>query len=203
MIGLLRGTVIEKQPPVLLVDVQGVGYEVEAPMSVFYDLPEPGAEVVLRTHLSIREDAHVLYGFTSERERALFRGLIRVNGVGPKLALTLLSGIRADDFIRCVELGDSATLTRLPGVGKKIAERLIMEMGDRLGDLSGSGVKSGIGVTSGATAETPADARGEALGALVALGYKPAEANRLLDGLADDATSEQLIRQALQKAVRP
>ncbi len=202
MIGRLRGTLIEKQPPLLLVDVQGVGYELEAPMSVFYELPAVGGEITLRTHLSIREDAHVLYGFLSDRERSLFRGLIRVSGVGPKLALALLSGMRADDFIRCVELKDTATLTRLPGVGKKIAERLVMEMRDRLGDL---GRMPALAASAGASAVPPPDdPRGEAVSALIALGYKPAEAVRLIDGLGDDPgqSSETLIRQALQKAVR-
>lgn len=202
MIGRLRGTLVEKQPPVLVVDVQGVGYELEAPMSVFYELPAVGDPVTLRTHLSIREDAHVLYGFLSDRERALFRSLIRVSGVGPKLALALLSGMRADDFIRCVELKDTATLTRLPGVGKKIAERLVMEMRDRLGDLGRVPAVAAAG--PGGAAPPPDDARGEAVSALIALGYRPAEAARLIDGLGNepDQSSEMLIRQALQKAVR-
>lgn len=201
MIGRLHGTVLEKQPPILVVDVQGVGYEVEAPMSVFYELPAVGAEVTLRTHLSIREDAHVLYGFLTERERQTFRSLIRVSGVGPKLALTLLSGMRADEFIRCVELKDTATLTRLPGVGRKTADRLVMEMQDRVGELGGR--SGGVQLPAGGARPVPDDPTGEAVSALVALGYKPAEAGRLVDGLdTEGASSEELIRQALRKAVR-
>jgi Holliday junction DNA helicase RuvA len=202
MIGRLRGTLVEKQPPVLVVDVHGVGYELEAPMSVFYELPPVGEQVTLRTHLAIRDDAHILYGFLSDRERALFRSLIRVSGVGPKLALALLSGMRADDFIRCVEHDDAATLTRLPGVGKKIAERLIMEMRDRLKELGRMPVPA-TG-TPGTGSPPPDDARAEAVSALIALGYRPAEAARLIEGLGTESgqTSETLIRQALQKAVR-
>lgn len=201
MIGRLHGRIAEKQPPVLLVDVQGVGYEVEAPMSVFYELPPVGEAVTLRTHLIVREDAHVLYGFLTEREREVFRGLIRVSGVGPKLALTLLSGMRADEFVRCVERRDTATLTRLPGVGKKTAERLIMEMQDRIGAFGAPPAEA----TPGAGAAPPPadDPAGEAVSALVALGYKPAEASRLIEGLeTEGADSEALIRQALRKAVR-
>jgi len=201
MIGRLRGTLIDKQPPVLIVDVNGLGYEVEAPMSVFYELPPLGDEVVLRTHLSIREDAHVLYGFLTERERQVFRSVIRVSGVGPKLALALLSGMRAEDFIRCVELRDTATLTRLPGVGKKIAERLVMEMADRIGEVGTVPARGSAGATSPTSA--PDDAVAEAVSALVALGYKPAEAGRLVDGLdTDGQASEAIIRQALRKAVK-
>ena len=206
MIGRLHGTVAEKQPPVVLLDVQGVGYEVEAPMSVFYELPAVGEAVTLRIHHVVREDAHSLYGFLTEHERAVFRSLIRVSGIGPKLALTLLSGMRADEFVRCVELGDTATLSRLPGVGKKTAERLIMELQDRAGELA-SGVKppaTDSASAGSAGTEAPAeDAVGEAINALVALGYKQAEASRLIDGLdTQGATSETLIRQALRKAVR-
>lgn len=206
MIGRLQGTVVEKQPPVVLVDVQGVGYEVEAPMSVFYKLPSVGESVTLRIHHVVREDAHNLYGFLAEREREVFRSLIRVSGIGPKLALTLLSGMRADEFVRCVELGDTATLSRLPGVGKKTAERLIMELQDRAGELATGptppATSSAAAGDSAATAPAE-DAVGEAINALVALGYKQTEASRLIEGLdTDEATSETLIRQALRKAVR-
>ncbi|MGD8429969.1 MAG: Holliday junction branch migration protein RuvA [Ectothiorhodospiraceae bacterium] len=203
MIGRLRGTLIEKQPPLLVVDVNGVGYEVEAPMSTFYELPAVGEEVVLRTHLSVREDAHVLFGFHSERERTVFRSLIRVSGIGPKLALGLLSGMRAEDFVRCVELKDTATLTKLPGVGKKTAERLIMEMQDRITEL-GRPALSTVGEPAGAAAPAAEDdPAAEAVSALVALGYKPHEASRLLDGVETEGRpSEELIRAALQKAVR-
>jgi Holliday junction DNA helicase RuvA len=193
MIGFLRGKLLRKQPPHLLIDVQGVGYEVEAPMSTFYDLPEAGAEVTLFTHLTIREDAHVLFGFGSEAERRFFRSLIRVNGVGPKLALTILSGISVDGFIRCVQEDDTAALTRLPGIGKKTAERLVVEMRDRLDDVGGSSVTPGVA----------ANPRDEALSALVSLGYKPQEAAQMLRAIKEDGlSSEELIRRALQGALR-
>ncbi|HEY3644024.1 MAG TPA: Holliday junction branch migration protein RuvA [Gammaproteobacteria bacterium] len=193
MIGFLRGKLLRKQPPHLLVDVQGVGYEVEAPMSTFYDLPEVGSEIVLFTHLSIREDAHVLFGFGGEAERRLFRSLIKVNGVGPKLALTILSGISVDGFIRCVQDNDTAALTRLPGIGKKTAERLVVEMRDRLDDVGAPVLAAGV----------RANPRDEALGALVSLGYKPQEAAAMLRTIKEDGlSSEELIRRALQGALR-
>lgn len=203
MIGRIQGTLVEKQPPVVLVDVHGVGYEIEAPMSVFYELPTIGDTVTLRIHHVVREDAHSLYGFLSDREREVFRSLIRVSGIGPKLALTLLSGMRADEFLRCVELGDTATLSRLPGVGKKTAERLIMELQDRASELTSPATPAVAGSVEGsaqAADDSPID---EAVNALVALGYKQAEASRLVDGLdSDGASSETLIREALRKAVR-
>ena len=193
MIGFLRGKLLRKQPPHLLVDVQGIGYEVEAPMSTFYDLPDAGSEVELFTHLSIREDAHVLFGFGSEAERRFFRSLIKVNGVGPKLALTILSGISVDGFIRCVQENDTAALTRLPGIGKKTAERLVVEMRDRLDDVGAPVLAAGV----------RANPRDEALSALVSLGYKPQEAAAMLRGIKDDGlSSEELIRRALQGALR-
>ena len=193
MIGFLRGVILRKQPPQLLIDVHGVGYEVEAPMSTFYDLPEVGNEVILHTHLSIREDAHVLFGFGSEAERRFFRSLIKVNGVGPKLALTILSGISVDGFVRCVQENDTAALTRLPGIGKKTAERLVVEMRDRLDD---------VGAPAAATGGR-ANPRDEALSALVSLGYKPQEAAQMLRSIKEDGhASEELIRRALQGALR-
>ena len=192
MIGFLRGLILRKQPPHLLIDVHGVGYEVEAPMSTFYNLPEVGIEVTLFTHLVVREDAQVLFGFGSEAERRFFRSLIRVNGVGPKLALTMLSGISVDGFVRCVQENDTAALTRLPGIGKKTAERLVMEMRDRLDDV-------GPQASSG-TSPHPRD---EALSALVSLGYKPQEASQMLRPIKEnDLSSEELIRRALQGALR-
>lgn len=193
MIGSLRGRILRRQPPTLLVDVQGVGYEVEAPMSTFYDLPDTGAEVMLYTHLVVREDAHVLFGFGTETERRLFRALIRVNGVGPRLALTILSGISVENFARCVRAGDTATLTRLPGIGKKTAERLVIEMRDRLdAALAGPVLPAGLG-----------NPRDDALAALVSLGYKPQEAGRMLQAIQDTGLgSEDLIRRALQNAAR-
>ncbi len=192
MIGFLRGRLAAKQPPSLLLDVGGVGYEVDAPLSTFYRLPETGGEVTLYTHLVVREDAHILFGFATEAERALFRALIRVNGVGARMALAILSGLSCEEFHRCIEFGDAATLQRLPGIGKKTAERLIVEMRDRLpqaGDAAAPAV-------SGAS-----DPLAEAAEALVALGFKPAEAGRLLkqvEGRADSV--EDLIRLALKRA---
>ncbi|MEX0730614.1 MAG: Holliday junction branch migration protein RuvA [Aquisalimonadaceae bacterium] len=202
MIGRLTGTVVEKQPPALLVDVRGVGYEVEAPMSTFYELPPLGGTVSLYTHLAVKEDAHNLYGFITRLERSLFRSLIRVSGIGPKLALTLLSGMRVEDFIRCIEHQDSATLTRMPGVGKKTAERLVIEMRDRVRELGGPGANM---PTDAAAAGGPAgdDATADALSALVALGYRPADAGRMVSKIdAAGLASEEIIRQALQKSVR-
>ena len=193
MIGFLRGRILQRQPPHLLVDVQGVGYEVEAPMSTFYSLPEMGAEVMLYTHLAVREDAHVLFGFGTETERRLFRALIRVNGVGPRLALTILSGVSVENFVRCVRDKDSAALTRLPGIGRKTAERLVVEMRDRLEEAGGESV----------TRSAPMTARDEALSALVSLGYKPPEATRMLQAIQDTGiSSAELIRRALQNAAR-
>ena len=142
MIGFLRGKLVHKAPPFLIMDVNGVGYEVEAPMTTFYDLPALNEEIKLHTHLVVREDAHILFGFSAEAERTLFRALIKVNGVGPKLALTILSGQSAEEFYRCIQDNDSQALVRLPGVGKKTAERLIIEMRDRLPDLGVSGSAS-------------------------------------------------------------
>ena len=197
MIGHLRGRLAAKHPPQLLIDVGGVGYELEAPMSTFYGLPAVGADVSLHTHLVVREDAHVLFGFGTERERGLFRELIKVSGVGPRIALGILSGVSVDDFHRCVEANDAASLTRVPGIGRKTAERLIIEMRDRLKSLLGPAfdVK---GPVSGA-APQPTSPQAEAFSALVALGYKPAEATRLLQKAdASAVTTEDLIRQALR-----
>lgn len=198
MIGFLRGRVAAKHPPVLLLDVGGVGYEVEAPMSTFYGLPAVGAEVQLHTHLVVREDAHVLFGFGTERERSLFRELIKVSGVGPRIALGILSGASVDEFHRCVEAQDAASLTRIPGIGRKTAERLIVEMRDRLEALTGGQpfeVK-GPGAAAGVGAPSP---QAEAFSALVALGYKPAEVTRLLQKVDPSVTTtEELIRHALR-----
>ncbi len=176
MIGHLRGVLAEKRPPFLVVDVHGVGYEVEAPMSTCTELPETGREVRLLTHLVVREDAHVLFGFHTEGERRLFRELIRVSKIGPKVALAVLSGISVADFAACVEEGDSTRLTRVPGIGKKTADRLIVEMRDR---LVGEGFAS-VGSALAGTAVAPGDVQGEAFEALLALGYKSAEASRML-----------------------
>ncbi|MCW9025101.1 MAG: Holliday junction branch migration protein RuvA [Gammaproteobacteria bacterium] len=200
MIGRLRGKLISKQPPMLLLEVAGVGYEVEAPMSTFYQLPDVDNEVILHTHLIVREDAHLLCGFASESERRLFRNLIKVNGVGAKLALAILSGMGADEFARCIQDNDSVSLIRLPGVGKKTAERLIIEMRDRLDDWFSHSAIPGTGST--APLVESVDASREAISALVALGYKAPEASRMVQNVdSDGLNSEDVIRAALKAAV--
>jgi len=201
MIGFLRGVLREKQPPGLILEVQGVGYEVEAPMTTFYDLPAVGEPVTLYTHLSVREDAHTLYGFSKLSDRALFRALIKVNGVGAKLALTILSGMEASHFAACVQAGDTAALVRLPGVGKKTAERLVVEMRDRLGDWEApSGAAPRAGAASVPDVANPVE---EAVSALVALGYKPQEASRMVRVVdTGELSTEEIIRAALQATVR-
>jgi len=196
MIGRLRGIILEKQAPNLVLDVQGVGYEVAAPMSTFCNLPAINEEVSLFTHLVVREDAQLLYGFATIRERLLFRSLLKVNGVGAKLALTILSGSDVDDFARSVQEGDAASLTRLPGVGKKTAERLIIEMRDRLKEISGAmGLKPVV-----SEAASLAGAKDEAIEALIALGYKPVEADKMIRSVHSNGMStEDLIRLALQR----
>jgi holliday junction DNA helicase RuvA len=196
MIGSVRGRIAAKTPPQLTVEVGGVGYELEAPLSTFFHLPAVGEEVRLLTHLVVREDAHVLYAFATGEERRLFRSLIRVSGVGPRIALALLSGISVTGFAECVQRGDIAALTRVPGVGRKTAERLIVEMRDRL-----AVTEMPSGAAAAGTAATSAE--GEAYGALVALGYRPAEAARLLKAAGPGTHStEELIRRALQGAAR-
>ena len=200
MIGFLRGVLREKQPPGLLLEVQGVGYEVNAPMTTFYDLPALGETITLFTHLAVREDAHTLYGFSKHSDRTLFRTLIKVNGVGAKMALTILSGMDAGSFAACVQAGDTVALVKLPGVGKKTAERLVVEMRDRL-----AGWESG-GAGQDATASAPADVANpveEAVSALIALGYKPQDASRMVRAVdSRDVTTEEIIRTALQATVR-
>jgi Holliday junction DNA helicase RuvA len=197
MIGSVRGRIAAKMPPQLLVDVGGLGYELEAPMSTFFHLPAVGEEVRLLTHLVVREDAHVLYAFGTESERRLFRSLIKVSGVGPKIALALLSGISVEAFSQCVLNEDITALTRVPGIGRKTAERLIVEMRDRLKDPEAPVIAGVAAVAASASPET------EAYGALVALGYRPAEATRLLKSVGPGTHStEELIRRALQGASR-
>jgi holliday junction DNA helicase RuvA len=198
MIGRLRGTLLEKRPPQLLLDVGGVGYEISAPMTTFYELPETGSDVTLHTHLAVREDAQVLYGFLREQDRLLFRTLIKVSGVGPKLALAILSGMSADEFAGLVQIGDSAALTKLPGVGKKTAERLVVEMKDRLKDWQG------VALASVAASAAPAnDAVKDAVSALLSLGYKPQEASRMISQVEGEGlASEELIRLALKAAAQ-
>ena len=195
MIGFLHGRIAAKTAPAVTVDVGGVGYELEAPMSTFLNLPAVGESVHLITHLVVREDAHILYGFATEAERRLFRNLLKVSGVGPKMALGVLSGMSVEGFSRCVLGEDATTLTRIPGIGRKTAERLIIEMRDRVNTQPALPGMAGKPVAS--------DPHSEAFDALVALQYKPAEATRLLKGIdAGTHSTEELIRLALQGAIR-
>ncbi|WP_375055415.1 Holliday junction branch migration protein RuvA [Zobellella sp. DQSA1] len=198
MIGRLKGIISEKQAPEILLDVNGVGYEVTLPMSCFYELPKIGEPVTLLTHFVVREDAQLLFGFNTKTERALFRELIKTNGVGPKLALAILSGMTADQFIYNVEQGEIGALVKLPGVGKKTAERLIVEMRDRLKGFGGYDLFNPA--PESATAAGLADsARDEAVAALMALGYKAAQAEQAMKKIAKpEMNAEQLIREALR-----
>lgn len=199
MIGLLRGKILLKQPPHLLLEVHGVGYEVEAPMSTFYALPAGDDPVTLYTHMMVRDDAHTLFGFAREADRALFRALLKVNGVGGKMALAILSGMTSDEFALYVHAGDVAALTRLPGVGKKTAERLVMEMRDRLDKVDAGAIAGGSAAMAGA-ASTP---DGDAVSALIALGYKPIDASRMVRGVLQDGMStEDVIKAALQASTK-
>ena len=198
MIGRITGTLIEKQPPRIIIDVNGIGYELEVPMSTVYELPEINQVITLQVHQGVRDEIPVLYGFAQTSERSMFRALIKVNGVGPRLALTILSGISAEALRQCIEQRDITTLTRLPGIGKRTAERLTLELAD-LGKQLGTAAAAGLGP---APVSAPASPMAEAEAALVALGYRPAEAQKLLSGLSGEH-SEELIRAALQKAVRP
>lgn len=200
MIGFLRGKLVLKAPPLLMLDVSGVGYEVEAPMTTFYNLPAIGAEIILHTHLVVREDAHILFGFSSEADRSMFRTLIKVNGVGPKLALTILSGQSAEEFHRCIYNNDTQALVRLPGVGKKTAERLVIEMRDRLPDLGNS---VDLSVASVGNIQPAGNPKQEAISALCSLGYKPLDASKMVQNISvEDKSCEDIIRLALQGAVR-
>lgn len=199
MIGLLRGRLLAKQPPSLLLDVHGVGYEVDAPMTTFYELPDTGTEITLYTQLVVREDAHTLYGFLKPGDRNLFRTLLKVNGVGARLALAILSGMDTSRFINCIQEGDAATLVRLPGIGKKTAERLIIELRDRL-ETGQGGVSAAAGAISAVTAASPVE---DAVSALIGLGYKPQEASRMVRGIdTAELPSEEIIRRALQRSVQ-
>ena len=199
MIGFLKGRLALKQPPFLMVDVNGVGYELEAPMSTFYGLPAAGEPVALFTHLVVREDAHVLFGFGTESERRLFRGLLKVSGVGPKIALGILSGASVEDFLRIVEAEDIAMLTRFPGIGRKTAERVIIEMRDSVQKLAAPTIREGSPLSPAASSP-----QGEAFAALVALGYKPPEVTRLLKAADEPGLSTtEIIRRALKAAAKP
>lgn len=199
MIGFLKGRLAAKAPPSLLVDVNGVGYELEAPMSTFYGLPAVGEAVALFTHLVVREDAHILFGFGSESERRLFRSLLKVSGVGPKLALGILSGASVEDFLRIVEAEDVAMLTRIPGIGRKTAERVIIEMRDNVQKLS-----TPTAAGEALAPQSQQSPQSEAFSALIALGYKPPEITRLLKAADEPGLSTtEIIRRALKSAVKP
>ena len=195
MIGRLRGTLVYKQPPWLMLDVNGVGYELEAPMSTIYDLPELGREVTLFTHYAQKEDSVSLYGFLTEAERRLFRDVQKVTGIGAKIALAILSGVSVAEFARLVAGSEVTALTRIPGIGKKTAERIVVELRDRAADLGSGGSVPMRGAV-------PADPQAEASVALQQLGYKPQEITRLLREAPADASSEELIRHALKAALK-
>ncbi|WP_158967109.1 Holliday junction branch migration protein RuvA [Paraglaciecola sp. L3A3] len=204
MIGNIRGILLEKQPPEVLIEAGGVGYEVQVPMTSFYELPEVGQEANLCIHFVVREDAQLLFGFANKKERAVFRELIKASGVGPKLALTILSGMNAQQFMQCVSMEDVTGLTKLPGVGKKTAERLVIEMRDRLSKLA---KEQGYADTVHLSADLPientfvqrTDAKEEALSALLALGYKPPQASKVINSVyTEGVSSEALIREALR-----
>ncbi len=196
MIGQLRGIILEKQPPLLLLNVMGVGYEIDAPMSTFYRLPDVGQEIILHTHLIVREDAHHLYGFSDKEERTMFRTLLKVNGVGPRMALTILSSMDTQAFVRCIAHNDIASLVNLPGVGKKTAERLIIEMRDKIAHWQ-EHISAPILTSSSRNLMVQ-----DAISALIALGYKPQEASRVVSKVDDGVlNSEDLIRRSLQERV--
>ncbi|SDH04831.1 Holliday junction DNA helicase subunit RuvA [Vibrio xiamenensis] len=204
MIGRLRGNILEKQPPEILIEVNGIGYEVQMPMSCFYELPNIGEEAIVYTHFVVREDAQLLYGFNTVKERALFREVIKANGVGPKLGLGILSGMTATQFVNCVEREDISTLVKLPGVGKKTAERLVVEMKDRLkgwgaGDLF-TPFTDAAPADSGS--QSSSNVEEEAVSALIALGYKPTQASKVVSQIYKaDMSSEDVIRESLKSMV--
>lgn len=201
MIGRLRGTLAEKQPPHVIVDINGLGYELEVPMTTLYRLPSVGEPLTLHTHLVVREDAHLLYGFFEKRERELFRELIRLNGVGPKLALALMSGLEVDELVRCVQAQDTSVLVKIPGVGKKTAERLLVELKDRFKAWETVPGMSTLVVEPRAGGAV-SSAENDAVSALISLGYKPQEASRAVSAIKEDGlSSEDMIRRALKGMV--
>ncbi len=204
MIGRIRGTLIHKQPPEILVEVGGIGYEIQVPVTTLFRLPALGEPVTVLTHFVVREDAQLLYGFVDESDRTLFRLLIKVNGVGPKLALTILSGMDSASFVRCVQCDDISSLVALPGVGKKTAERLLIEMRDKLKDWLAKADDTAPGAPGDLMTPPPADIVADAEGALIALGYKPQEAGRMVSAVNDDSIDDsgELIRRALKATVR-
>lgn len=200
MIGRLRGTIVYKKPPELMLDVNGIGYELQASMTTFGELPEIDAETTLFTHFVVREDAQTLYAFSSEAERSLFRLLLKVNGVGPKMALAIVSGMNVNEFQQCVQAGDVTGLTKLPGVGKKTAERLIIEMRDRLPKIE---MNTDMPLASATAVQSPALVEEEAANALIALGYKPVQASRMVAGKGQDSSNvEEIIRAALKASLK-
>ena len=197
MIGRLVGKLVLKAPPQLVLDVGGVGYEIEAPMSTFYRLPAVGEAAALHTHLTIREDAHLLFGFATPQEKTLFRELIKLSGVGPKLALAVLSGVSVEDFWNLVRSGDAARLTKLPGIGKKTAERMVLELREK------AGASDGPASSGGGSYVQPATPLAEARSALESLGYKPADAAKMTEAFTTEGLgTDQIIREALKRAVR-
>ena len=197
MIGQLRGILLSKQPPALMLNVQGVGYELEAPMTTFYDLPQEGAELILHTHLVVREDAQLLFGFSTENQRNLFRHLLRISGIGPRVGLAILSGLSVQEFRLCINSEDVVRLTKVPGIGRKTAERVILE-------LRGKQLPGMAGDEDTVASSTNDDIRTDAISALTALGYREKDAEKIIAKLADQSavgetlSSETLIRQALQ-----
>jgi Holliday junction DNA helicase RuvA len=199
MIGRLTGVLATKQPPMLLLDVHGLGYEIEVPMSTFFNLPATGETITLQTHLVVREDAHLLFGFATQIEKNLFREIIKISGIGPKLGLAILSGIGVEDFWAAVRLGETGRLVKLPGIGKKTAERIVIELRDK----AGAGGPGDIGLLNAAGMTIAATPLAEARAALESLGYKPIEAQKLTDVVSKDGMStDQIIREALKRAVR-
>ncbi len=197
MIGRISGTLLEKIPPLVLVDVGGIAYEIDVPMSTFYNLPELGQAIQLHTHFLVRDDAQLLYGFASKIERSLFRSLLKVNGVGAKVALSILSGMSTDEFFQCVAAKDVTALTRVPGIGKKTAERLLVELQDKVDALAGGSVQGSLPTEQNDSVRTQAE------DALTSLGYKPAEIKKLLDKIGDQQlTVEETIKLALRSTVR-
>jgi len=195
MIGFLRGLLLQKQPPILLVDVNGVGYELEAPMSTFYALPEEQSEIALYVHLVVREDAQLLFGFSDQGQRQLFRSLLKINGVGPRVALAILSTLNTQEFTNCILHEDAATLTRVPGIGKKTAERMIIDMRDRIDSREYDSPSA----QAPGHLEVPDNPVQDAIGAMMALGYKAAEANRAVNAVKEQSEQrDDLIRNALQ-----
>lgn len=196
MIGFLKGNLVSKLPPFLVLNVQGVGYELEAPMATFYELPEENTEVLLFTHLVVREDAHLLYGFSDRAQRELFRSLLKINGVGPRVGLAILSTLSTSQFVQCVNQQDTLTLTSVPGIGKKTAERMLLDMRDRISALDHFEAGDNDVVGGVELHQNPVE---DAIGALVALGYKAADANRAIRTVEESSPGrDDLIRNALQ-----